>query len=165
MSDMNLAIAEAIKANLPEAVAGEMKRYLDEAKAAMSDNVRLNKALADARARIAQLEEYSSKMSRENEILKDADIKTQALAKELQNKEIGHIKLLARNEADIANAAKSAAFEVIGLFLRNPSIRTDIQRTVTHPVEGVPPSQYNSSGSCGFVGSGFETESKTVTNE
>lgn len=162
---MNLAIAEAIKANLPEAVAGEMKRYLDEAKAAMSDNVRLNKALADARARISQLEEFSSKTSRENDILRDVDIKTQALAKELQNKEIANIKLLARHEADVANAAKSAAFEVMGLFLRNPSIRTDIQRTVTHPVEGVPPSQYNSSGSCGFVGSGFETESKTVTNE
>ena len=80
MSDMNSAIAEAIKANLPEAVAGEMKRYLDDAKAAIADNVRLNKALADARTRITQLDEYANKMSRENDILRDADIKTQALA-------------------------------------------------------------------------------------
>lgn len=50
---------------------------------------------------------------------------------------------------------------MVGLFLQNNTIKTNIQKNVGVPVQGMPANQY-SSGTAGFLVSSFDSESSTV---
>ena len=71
------------------------------------------------------------------------------------------LKKEAAIEARVSDASKDATLDVVRLFLQNNTIKTNIQKNVGVPVQGVPANQYNS-GTAGFVVSSLDSEFSTV---
>lgn len=161
MTDINIAIAKLIKDNLPEAVALEMAKYLDTAKNAITENALLKKANETYSTQNAFLSQQVSDLKlRENKI-DDTEKDLKFFELRLKNFELELLKKEAAIEARVSDASKDATLNVVSLFLQNNTIKTNIQKNVGVPVQGMPANQY-SSGSAGFVFPSFDSESSTV---
>lgn len=161
MTDINIAIAKLIKDNLPEAVALEMAKYLDTAKNAITENDSLKKSNEAYSTQNALLSQQVSDLKlRENKV-NDTEKNLKCLELKLKNFELELLKKEAAIEARVSDASKDATLDVVRLFLQNNTIKTNIQKNVGVPVQGMPANQYNS-GTAGFVVSSLDSEFSTV---
>lgn len=164
MTDINAALSQLIKNNLPEAVAMEMSKYLETSKNAIEENAALHKKNALLNRQISDLTSQVSSLSSKNSDLEFEIRRVNDLKRSLDHFQLELLKKEASIEARVSDASKHAAFDVINLFLKNQVIRTNIQKTVGIPVEGIPPSQYTS-GTPGSIIQSYDSQFTTVENE
>lgn len=164
MTNINTAILDAIKSHIPETIAGELRKYLDEANLAFS--------------KVALLTKENDSLNQKINILNDEKYKLENSlndANQLKRKYENGIALIniekdkiveerANHKYEVANAQYNTVMQVLDKFLRNGTVRTNIQRQVSHPVEGIPPTQY-SGGTAGFVQTSLDYENTIVEND
>lgn len=134
MIEMNDAVRSAIAANLPAAVAGELAAFIKQAEVDKATLARTRESLTKAEQEADQLR---AKLSEESAL--DAKVKQLAADQQtLRNEQLALAVRNARMEADVANASKNATLDVVSMFLKLPTVRTNVMSSVAVPVEGNP---------------------------
>jgi hypothetical protein len=134
MSEISTAVQAAIAGNLPAAVADELQKFIAQAKSDAS-------ALAMARKEIENMQAREEKLRAQVADQAEIEKREKALADEsakLRKRELDLEVAMAKNVAAVAVAEKDATLSVVGLFLKNTTVRTNVVSSVGVPVEGSP---------------------------
>lgn len=160
MIEMNDAIKAAIAANLPGAVAGELAAFIKQAEA---DKVALANVRRDLELSQRDCAATQAKL-REQSAIDEQVLKLAASQEALRNEQLVLAYSKAKLVADVADASKSATLEVVGMFLKLPSVRTNVMSTVGVPVQGSPGGN-GSYPMAGFVVQSSDAQTTTQTQE
>ena len=161
MSNLDQAVRDAINANLSGIAAAQLKEFITEAEQLKTRFERMKEELAADKLTISTLQAR---------VKEDDELKTRetALARGQEQLRQGELTLqlnAAKQVAEIAVAEKNMTLQVLGMFLKNPVVRTNVVETVGIPVEGCPPNQYSQNGTGGTVMQTTQTRSTDQTQE
>lgn len=152
MEKMTQEVQEAIRKNLPSAVADVLQEYLKRAAVQEIECGNLKAENETARRLIAELRENISKSNAAMAL----HTKTQAqLEQELADLE----KKILTVKLEEANRRSDNTFQLVHAIFRNPIVTKTVTGTIPIPVEGLPASQYNG-GCSGMV---FQSSIDTTT--
>lgn len=129
------AVQEAIKANLPGMVAGELQEFIAQAKKTETE---LANATALLKVRNEKIDELQAILTGHKELA----VREQAVAKREADQSVNELALLRREcflEAKLAQAELTGVKDTVNLFLRNVTVRQTVVADVAKPVEGMPP--------------------------
>ncbi len=161
MSNLDQAVRDAINANLSGIAAAQLKEFITEAEQLKTRFERMKEELAADKLTISTLQAR---------VKEDDELKTRetALARGQEQLRQGELTLqlnAAKQVAEIAVAEKNMTLQVLGMFLKNPVVRTNVTETVGIPVEGCPPNQYSQNGTGGSVQQTVQTRHTDQTQE
>lgn len=137
MSNLTQEMQDLITKNLPEATAGEMRKYLDEAE----------RTKAQLIAKISAHERLQADYDKQAERLKAEDYlatrsaELDAKEKELKAQTDELFKQTCRNEAAVLTARLEATHRAFDTVFKVPAVRTEVQKQVVLPVAVNPQGQ------------------------
>lgn len=146
---LNDDVSDAIRKNLPEVAANELKKFIDQAQRTADELNSARNDLTRVRAELKTAQEaLSEHRSLENKL---TEMKSQR--DDLDKRELQLRHDTAMNRALVAEAELKGGMHVMGLVFRNATVSQTVLGTIPVPVEGQAPSQYNN-GCPGHVSSG-----------
>ena len=148
--DIDQKINQIIRDNMPQAVASQVSSFIEIGKQAIEENKKYKAINAENTALILKLRDELARYNEWAATLKSKERDLANWAKDLQGLELKLCRREASIEASVANASKDATLDVVGLFLKNNTVRKSVVSTVPVAVSGYDGGQY-SSGAPGGV--------------
>lgn len=162
--DIDQKINQIIRDNMPQAVASQVSAFIDIGKQAIEENKKYKAINAENTTLILKLRDEIAKYNEWAATLKLKERDLANWAKDLQDLDLKLLRKEASIEASVANASRDATLNVVGLFLKNNTVRKSVVSTVPVAVSGYDGGQY-SPGSPGHVQMHTSTHVETLDED
>ena len=162
--DIDQKINQIIRDNMPQAVASQVSAFIDIGKQAIEENKKYKAINAENTTLILKLRDEIAKYNEWAATLKSKERDLANWAKDLQDLDLKLLRKEASIEASVANASRDATLNVVGLFLKNNTVRKSVVSTVPVAVSGYDGGQY-SPGSPGHVQMHTSTHVETLDED
>ena len=162
--DIDQKINQIIRDNMPQAVASQVSAFIDIGKQAIEENKKYKAINAENTTLILKLRDEIAKYNEWAATLKLKERDLANWAKDLQDFQLKLLRKEASIEASVANASRDATLNVVGLFLKNNTVRKSVVSTVPVAVSGYDGGQY-SPGSPGHVQMHTSTHVETLDED
>lgn len=162
--DIDQKINQIIRDNMPQAVAAQVSSFIEIGKQAIEENKKYKAINAENTALILKLRDELARYNELAATLKSKERDLANWAKDLQDFQLKLLRKEASIEASVANASRDATLNVVGLFLKNNTVRKSVVSTVPVAVSGYDGGQY-SPGSPGHVQMHTSTHVETLDED